>query len=56
MPKIYLGDSVYATFEDNPGHLTLTTDNGYGSTNTIHLERSVFQSLMDFVEEYANAE
>jgi len=31
--KVYLGDSVYAELED--GMIKLTTENGYGPSNTI---------------------
>jgi hypothetical protein len=41
--KQYLGDSVYADFDGN--YITLTTENGYGPSNTIHLEPSVFDAL-----------
>lgn len=45
--KIYLGDSVYADF-DGYGW-TLTTENGYGPSNTIYLESEVFRALTDYV-------
>lgn len=42
--KIYLGDSVYASFD---GYMvTLTTENGYGPSNTIHLEPEIIQRLI----------
>lgn len=42
--KTYLGDSVYASFD---GYMvTLTTENGFGPSNTIHLEPEVLQSLI----------
>jgi hypothetical protein len=46
--KIYLGDSVYASFDGY--HIVLTTENGRGPTNTIALEDLVFNSLILFAE------
>ena len=45
--RTYLGDSVYAAY-DGP-MLVLVTDNGYGPTNTIYLERDVYEALVAFV-------
>lgn len=44
--KMYLGDSVYAEFED--GMVKLTTNNGYPDDprNVIYLETAVWCSLM----------
>lgn len=41
--KDYLGDSVYADF-DGYG-IVLTTENGYGPSNTIYLEPNVQSAL-----------
>lgn len=46
--KQYLGDSVYADF-DGRG-ITLTTENGYGPSNTIYLEPEVLAALNKYVE------
>ncbi len=46
MTKEYIGDSVYVEF-DGYG-LVLTTDNGFGPTNTITLEPEVFHALARF--------
>ena len=46
LPKIYLGDSVYAEF-DGYG-MTITTENGYGPTNSIYMEPAVLESLSRF--------
>ena len=47
MNKKYLGDSVYV---EHDGHmLTLTTENGYGASNTIHLEPEVWTNLVLYV-------
>lgn len=43
MNKQYLGDSVYADF-DGFG-ITLTTENGFGASNTIYLEPQVLAAL-----------
>lgn len=50
MKKTYLGDSVYAAFDDN-GALTLTTENGYGPSNIIVLEQEVLTALQRYVNE-----
>lgn len=46
-PKQYLGDSVYASFDGFM--VTLTTENGYGPSNTIHLEPETYQALVQYV-------
>jgi len=46
--KVYLGDSVYAEFTGSM--VTLTTDNGEGPTNTIHLEPIVIRALNEYFE------
>ena len=46
--KTYLGDSVYAEFREEM--IILTTDNGFGASNTICLESEVFDSLIRFVD------
>lgn len=43
MNKIYLGDSVYCDVED--GMFKLTTENGFGPTNTIYLEPETYEAL-----------
>lgn len=45
--KEYLGDSVYAEFDGH--YLTLTTDNGVGPSNTIHMDREVVWAFAKFV-------
>lgn len=49
--KQYLGDSVYV--ESIDGMLCLTTDNGFGATDTIYLEREVYAALMNYAAHYA---
>ncbi|KKL18593.1 hypothetical protein LCGC14_2473950 [marine sediment metagenome] len=44
----YLGDSVYIDFDGFL--LTLTTDNGEGPSNTIHLEPAVYSALVNYVQ------
>jgi hypothetical protein len=48
--KTYLGDSVYATF-DNYG-IELTTENGLPTdpSNTIYLDLSVYRALVRFFD------
>lgn len=44
--KTYLGDSVYA---DTDGfHIILTTENGFGPSNTIYLEKGVYNRLLNY--------
>jgi len=52
--KSYLGDSVYAEFDGF--HVILTTENGYGPSNTIALEPEVFLALMRFADRIAEKE
>lgn len=52
MTKIYIGDSVYADFEN--GMVKLTTENGYGASNEIFLEPEVVAGLLKFVEKVFN--
>lgn len=44
--KTYLGDSVYAAHDGYM--LTLTTENGLGASNTIHLEPEILDALDAF--------
>ncbi len=46
--KQYLGDSVYADFDGY--HIVLTTENGYGPSNTIALEPAVLRALSQYQE------
>lgn len=46
--KVYLGDSVYASF--NGFHIVLTTENGMGPSNEIFLE----PQLIDLLIKYRN--
>ncbi len=52
--KVYLGDSVYCEWKN--GMFTLTTENGAGPSNTIHLEPEVFARLVEFVEAIRESE
>lgn len=45
--KTYLGDSVYA--DTNCEMIILTTENGFGASNTIHLVPEVFEALVQYV-------
>lgn len=45
--KRYIGDSVYA--EDDGFSLVLTTENGYGPTNTIVLEPEIIAALGEYI-------
>lgn len=48
MNKEYLGDSVYVEMEQDM--IKLTTENGYGASNVIYLERDVFNALKSYEE------
>jgi len=50
--KSYLGDSVYADVDDD-GRLVITTENGYGPTNTVILEIEVYAALVEYVKEFS---
>jgi len=52
--KQYIGDSVYVDF-DGCG-LVLTTENGYGPTNTIMMELEVYDALVAYVNQLKEAE
>lgn len=45
--KVYLGDGVYAAFDGY--HVVLTTENGYGPTNTIALDDYVRDALFAYI-------
>lgn len=46
MPKTYIGDSVYADFDGY--HIILTTENGYGPSNTICLEPGLLEDIVAY--------
>ena len=46
--KKYLGDSVYADC-DGFG-ITLTTENGFGPSNTIYMEPQVLSALNEYID------
>ena len=46
--KEYLGDSVYAEYDGY--HVILTTENGMGASNTIAIDPTVYQALIQFVK------
>lgn len=47
--KEYLGDSVYAQMEPD-GTVKLTTENGFGPSNTIYLDHWTLAALNNYVE------
>lgn len=49
MNKTYLGDGVYAEYRHYG--VTLTTDNGIETTNTIYLEAEVLNNLNEYLKE-----
>ena len=51
MNKRYLGDSVYVEI-NKYGQIVLTTENGYGPSNTIYLEPEVFENLESYLAAY----
>lgn len=46
--ETYLGNSVYAKFDGY--NIVLTTDNGFGASNTIVLEPIVYDALIQYNE------
>ena len=54
MNKRYLGDSVYVEFDGFS--FVLTTENGYGASNTIVLEPKVYEALVLYVEQLKSKE
>lgn len=42
--KTYLGDSVYCEITDD--QIILTTENGFGASNTIYIDANVYIALM----------
>jgi hypothetical protein len=46
--KVYLGDGVYANTDGY--HVTITTENGISTTNTIHLDPEVMAALVSYQE------
>lgn len=52
--KTYVGDSVYADFNDYH-QLVLTTENGDEASNTIYLEPDVWTALVRFVADQRSA-
>lgn len=48
LPKDYIGDSVY--IEDNGYGVTLTTENGFGPSNTVIMEPSVIHAFQNYLE------
>ncbi len=47
--KVYLGDGVYAQWY-KWGEIILTTEDGVSTTNSIVLEPSVVNALLEFIE------
>ena len=46
--KRYLGNGVYVSFD---GMICLTTEDGRKATNTIYLEREVWEQLVEYVKQ-----
>lgn len=44
--KVYLGDGAYASYDG--WQIIVTTENGYQTTNTIALEPSVYDALVEY--------
>lgn len=49
--KTYLGDSVYCEIDEN-NSVILTTENGFGPSNTIILEEEVLGPLLTQLEKH----
>lgn len=52
MSKRYLGDGVYADYDEEGYHLILTTENGIQVENVIYLDPSVIHSLLEYIEDH----
>lgn len=52
MKKVYLGDSVYASFDGY--QIWLTTENGFDASNSIALDDQVLQALINYKERLEN--
>ena len=48
--KTYIGDSVYVVI-DQLGCVVLTTENGFGPSNTIVLEPEVLGALLGYLKQ-----
>ena len=48
--KQYLGDAVYADWDEDHFAVILTTENGYAATNTIVLEAEVLAELENWLK------
>lgn len=52
--KEYLGDGVYARYDQDRFGIWLTTEDGVSVHNRIFLEPEVYESLVSFVEKIRN--
>ena len=50
MSKEYLGDSVY--IQSGSFCYTLTTENGFGPNNAIHLEPQIILAMMAYIKKH----
>lgn len=48
--KEYLGDSVYAEYEEIDQHIKLTTEDGESVSNIIYVDSYVEKKLVEFIE------
>ena len=53
--KTYLGDGVYAALNE-ADQLVLTAENGISATNTIFIEKEVWDALLIFVKKIQRGE
>ena len=44
--KSYVGDGVYIDYDERSDQIALTTEDGVAVTNTIWIERSVWEALL----------
>lgn len=49
MAEIYLGDGLYATYQEGSAYITLYTWNGIEVTNTIFLEPETSEALLNLL-------
>lgn len=48
---LYIGDSVYVS-QDEYDRLVLTTENGFGASNTIIFEPFVIEGLLSYINKH----
>jgi hypothetical protein len=50
MMETYLGDAVYARYDEVTGHIVLTTEDVIQTTNIIYLEPDVADNVVKYIK------